>query len=205
METSLALDSFKKACDCGRGAIFFSVARGKVAEGIDFDRHYGRCVVLFGIPFQYSRSRILLLRLDFLKNKFNIKENDFLAFDALRQAAQCVGRVIRSKLDYGLMIFADLRYTKSDKKNKLPKWLLNNLNEGIHTNLSTDVAINIAGKFIKKMAQPHNKSNEIGTSLLSLNHLKDKYKHHFNIQNQTENDIEMKENKDKDQDMKMND
>ena len=27
VETSLALDSFKKACDCGRGAIFLSVAR----------------------------------------------------------------------------------------------------------------------------------------------------------------------------------
>lgn len=41
METTLALDNFRRACDAGRGAIFFSVARGKVAEGIDFDRHYG--------------------------------------------------------------------------------------------------------------------------------------------------------------------
>ena len=31
-ETTLALDNFRRACDCGRGAIFFSVARGKVAE-----------------------------------------------------------------------------------------------------------------------------------------------------------------------------
>ena len=30
-----------------------------------------------------------------------IRDNDFLTFDALRQAAQCVGRVIRSKRDYG--------------------------------------------------------------------------------------------------------
>ncbi|KAI9908822.1 hypothetical protein PsorP6_003297 [Peronosclerospora sorghi] len=29
VETTLALDNYKKACDCGRGAIFFSVARGK--------------------------------------------------------------------------------------------------------------------------------------------------------------------------------
>lgn len=43
VETTLALDNFRRACDCGRGAVFFSVARGKVAEGIDFDRHYGRC------------------------------------------------------------------------------------------------------------------------------------------------------------------
>jgi Rad3-related DNA helicase len=48
-------------CDvlCFVGAIFFSVARGKVSEGIDFDHHYGRCVILFGIPFVYTESRIL--------------------------------------------------------------------------------------------------------------------------------------------------
>jgi DNA excision repair protein ERCC-2 len=32
VETTLALDNFKKACDSGRGAIFFSVARGKVSS-----------------------------------------------------------------------------------------------------------------------------------------------------------------------------
>ena len=59
METTLALDNFRRACDSGRGAVFLSVARGKVAEGIDFDRHYGRCVVMFGVPYQYTLSRIL--------------------------------------------------------------------------------------------------------------------------------------------------
>ena len=58
VETSLALDSFRKACDAGRGAIFLSVARGKVAEGIDFDRHFGRC----GAPCARSDCMILLPR-----------------------------------------------------------------------------------------------------------------------------------------------
>ncbi len=62
VETTLALDNFRRACDCGRGAVFFSVARGKVAEGIDFDRHYGRAVVMFGVPYQYTLSRILRYR-----------------------------------------------------------------------------------------------------------------------------------------------
>ncbi|KAB1203219.1 DNA repair helicase UVH6 [Morella rubra] len=57
VETTLALDNYRKACDCGRGAIFLSVARGKVAEGIDFDRHYGRLVIMFGVPFQYTLSK----------------------------------------------------------------------------------------------------------------------------------------------------
>lgn len=99
-------------------------------------------------------------RLEYLQTKFHINPSDFLTFDAMRQAAQCVGRydhqpttsthtegttqahiststlvdwaidtfwmrrglmldalwccdgvsVIRSKMDYGLMIFADSRY-----------------------------------------------------------------------------------------------
>jgi hypothetical protein len=57
VETTLALDNYRRACDCGRGAVFFSVARGKVAEGIDFDRHYGRLVIMFGVPFQFTLSR----------------------------------------------------------------------------------------------------------------------------------------------------
>lgn len=42
-------------------------------------------------------------RLEYLRETFQIKESDYLAFDAVRQAAQCVGRVIRSKADYGMM------------------------------------------------------------------------------------------------------
>ena len=133
VETTLALDNYRRACDCGRGAIFFSVARGKVAEGIDFDRHYGRCVVMFGVPYQYTLSRILRARLEYLRETFQISENDFLAFDAVRQAAQCVGRVIRSKADYGLMIFADRRYARPDKRDKLPGWITKHIT---HANLN---------------------------------------------------------------------
>ena len=91
----MALDNYKRACDCGRGAVFLSVARGKVAEGIDFDRHYGRCVMLMGVPYQYTLSHVLRARLEFLRQEYQIRDNDFLTFDALRQSAQCVGRVIR--------------------------------------------------------------------------------------------------------------
>jgi hypothetical protein len=33
VETTLALDNFRRACDCGRGAVFLSVARGKARRG----------------------------------------------------------------------------------------------------------------------------------------------------------------------------
>ncbi|KAF9686971.1 hypothetical protein SADUNF_Sadunf02G0045500 [Salix dunnii] len=165
VETTLALDNYRRACDCGRGAVFFSVARGKVAEGIDFDRHYGRLVIMFGIPFQYTLSKILLARLEYLRDTFQIKEGDFLTFDALRQAAQCVGRVIRSKADYGMMIFADKRYSRHDKRSKLPGWILSHLRDS-HLNLSTDMALHIAREFLRKMAQPYDKTGSSGKKTL---------------------------------------
>ncbi|WCJ29203.1 RAD3-like DNA-binding helicase protein [Euphorbia peplus] len=165
VETTLALDNYRRACDCGRGAVFFSVARGKVAEGIDFDRHYGRLVIMFGIPFQYTLSKILNARLEYLQDTFQIKAGDFLAFDALRQAAQCVGRVIRSKADYGMMIFADKRYSRHDKRSKLPGWILSHLRDA-HLNLSTDMALHIAREFLRKMAQPYDKTGASGRKTL---------------------------------------
>merc|ERR1719223_2470041 len=87
IETTMALENFKRACDCGRGAVFLSVARGKVAEGVDFDRHYGRAVLLLGIPFRYTLSHVLRARLNFMREKHGIRDNDFLTFDAIRQSA----------------------------------------------------------------------------------------------------------------------
>ena len=156
VETSLALDNYRRACNCGRGAVFLSVARGKVAEGIDFDRHYGRAVIMYGVPYQYTLSRVLRARLEYLRETFQIKEADFLAFDAVRQAAQCVGRVIRSKADYGLMVFADKRYNSHDKRGKLPGWITTHLQEQ-QLNLSTDMAVQIARAFMREMAQPYDR------------------------------------------------
>ena len=125
-------------------AVLLSVARGKVSEGIDFDHHYGRTVLMIGIPFQYTESRILKARLEFMRDHFQIKENDFLSFDAMRHAAQCLGRVLRGKDDYGIMVLADRRFAR--KKNQLPKWIAQALNDS-DTNLSTDMALATAKSF----------------------------------------------------------
>ena len=67
---------------------------------------------MFGIPYQYTESRILKVwlslrreglrrltvgqaRLEFMRDSYRIRENDYLTFDAMRHAAQCVGRVLR--------------------------------------------------------------------------------------------------------------
>lgn len=116
---------------------------------------------MFGIPYQYTESRVLKARLEFLRDNYRsalvqsastrmykadlhelVRENDYLTFDAMRHAAQCVGRVLRGKTDYGLMVFCDKvsasemqllpplvptphlqRFAKADKRAKLPKWI----------------------------------------------------------------------------------
>ncbi|WVR03935.1 hypothetical protein IAU60_000934 [Kwoniella sp. DSM 27419] len=166
METSIALRNYREACNNGRGAVLLSVARGKVSEGIDFDHNYGRAVIMFGIPYQYTESRILKARLEFLRDNHRVRENDYLTFDAMRHAAQCVGRVLRGKTDWGLMVFADKRFARTDKRAKLPKWINSYITEA-HSNLSTDVAISLAKKFIRQISQPFDHT-QTGISLWTL-------------------------------------
>ena len=167
-ETSLALETYRTACCNGRGAILLCVARGKVSEGIDFDHHYGRTVICIGVPFQYTESRILKARLEFLRENYRIRENDFLSFDAMRHAAQCLGRVLRGKDDYGVMVLADRRFQK--KRGQLPKWINQALLEA-DTNLSTDMAVSSARKFLRGIAQPFEKKDSEGISTWSMRDL----------------------------------
>lgn len=168
-ETSLALETYRTACCNGRGAVLLCVARGKVSEGIDFDHQYGRTVLCIGVPFQYTESRILKARLEFLRETYRIRENDFLSFDAMRHAAQCLGRVLRGKDDYGIMVLADRRFQK--KRSQLPKWINAKL-EDKNDNLSTDMAIGIAKTFLRGMAQPFRAKDQEGISTWSLEDLK---------------------------------
>ncbi|CAL3962528.1 unnamed protein product [Diplocarpon coronariae] len=167
-ETSLALETYRTACQNGRGAILLCVARGKVSEGIDFDHQYGRTVLCIGVPFQYTESRILKARLEFLRENYRIRENDFLSFDAMRHAAQCLGRVLRGKDDYGIMVLADRRFLK--KRNQLPKWIEGAILES-EVNLSTDMAVGTAKKFLRGMAQPFKSSDQEGISTWTLRDL----------------------------------
>ncbi|KAJ5091453.1 hypothetical protein NUU61_006323 [Penicillium alfredii] len=164
-ESSLALETYRTACCNGRGAILLCVARGKVSEGIDFDHHYGRAVLCIGVPFQYTESRILKARLEFLRENYRIRENDFLSFDAMRHAAQCLGRVLRGKDDYGVMVLADRRFER--KRPQLPKWI-NQAMLDSETNLSTDMAVSNAKNFLRTMAQPFKARDQEGISTWSL-------------------------------------
>ena len=158
-ETSLALETYRTACVNGRGAVLLCVARGKVSEGIDFDHHFGRTVINIGVPFQYTESRILKARLQFLRETYRIRENDFLSFDAMRHAAQCLGRVLRGKDDYGIMVLADKRFQK--RRTQLPKWIVQAMSEA-DVNLSVDMATSAAKHFLRLLSQEYERDDDSG-------------------------------------------
>ena len=168
-ETSVALANYRRACDIGRGAIFMSIARGKIAEGIDFDRHYGRAVVMFGVPFLPPTDEGLRQRMQWMETCLRIPESEFRNFDAMRQASQCIGRVLRNKTDYGMMILVDKRFALSDKMKKFPNWIRQCFRE--NTNLSIDGAVAVARSFFREMSQPWDQAKDLGVSLLSYDAL----------------------------------
>ena len=151
-ETAVALEAFRAACDCGRGACFLAVARGGAADHIAFDRHYGRCVVFVGVPFLPTADPVLRARLDFLLHAKHVREADFLAFDAARATAATLR--LRGKLDYGVCLLADSRFARRDKRAHLPTWAQADLQDH-HLALSSDAALDALRTFAKQVAQPH--------------------------------------------------
>jgi DNA excision repair protein ERCC-2 len=101
-----------------------------------------------------------------MRDTYAIMENDFLTFDALRHAAQCLGRVLRGKSDYGLMVLADKRYARNDKRSKLPRWISQSISPA-NANLSSDQAMIVAKRFFRAMAQPIDQRDQLGFALLS--------------------------------------
>jgi len=102
----------------------------------------------------------------------------------MRNAAQCVGRVLRGKTDWGLMVFADKvnlsvclgispihprlpqRFARADKRAKLPRWINQYITETA-SNLSTDMAIVSSKLFMRTISQNPNE-NQTGISLWTL-------------------------------------
>ena len=74
-------------------------------------------------------------------------------------------RALPLQADYGLMVFADMRYQRHDKRDKLPTWITSHLKDA-HLNLSTDMLLHVARQFMRSMGQPYPKL-DVGKSLLT--------------------------------------
>lgn len=65
------------------------------------------------------------------------------------------------------MIFADKRFSRQDKRSRLPKWIQEHLTDS-YCNLSTEEAMQTARRWLRQMAQPFSREDQLGISLLTL-------------------------------------
>ncbi|KAL2904786.1 Regulator of telomere elongation helicase 1-like protein [Bienertia sinuspersici] len=113
------------------GAVFFAVCRGKVSEGLDFADHYGRAVVVTGLPFALRTDPKIRLKREFLdehawdKNAGHKPLTGEAWYDqqASRAVNQAIGRVIRHRHDYGAIIFCDERFASSHRQAQVSRWI----------------------------------------------------------------------------------
>ncbi|KAL7077695.1 hypothetical protein ACQ4LE_003236 [Meloidogyne hapla] len=116
--------AFCRAAVTQRGALLMAVVGGKLSEGINFSDELGRCVLMVGVPYPNRQSAELQERMKFVEQT-NGKGagNRFYEQLCLQSLNQAIGRVIRHKNDYAVILLLDQRFTQQFLGNGLPNWI----------------------------------------------------------------------------------
>lgn len=125
-EMQREMERYYAAIKQGKGAVFFSICRGKVSEGLDFADEKGRAVIVVGLPFPPSKDPKVVLKQQYLdtnKERGLLSPGQWYNQQSSRAVNQAIGRVIRHRSDYGAIILADLRFAEPRVHSLLSKWL----------------------------------------------------------------------------------
>jgi regulator of telomere elongation helicase 1 len=113
-----------------RGAVFFAICRGKVAEGLDFADEKGRAVIVAGLPYPPLKDQRVILKRRYMDEQLkrhtqnhSLSGADWYSQQASRAVNQAIGRVIRHRQDYGAIILADERFGEKRVAELLSKWV----------------------------------------------------------------------------------
>jgi chromosome transmission fidelity protein 1 len=130
-----------------KGALLMCVVGGKMSEGINFSDDLGRGVIVVGLPYANKNSIELQEKLKYLndmkpdsgnvsliEHKFDFSLLLLLNFQVyyenlcMKAVNQSIGRAIRHKNDYAVIVLLDNRYTnRQNIKESLPKWIRSRL------------------------------------------------------------------------------
>ena len=118
--------------DNKKNSILFSVVRSSISEGINFTDEMARIVICIGIPYaNFWKDKIKLkmvyldkyMKLNKDKKSKLISGERWYKIDAIQAVNQSLGRVLRHKDDYGIMICIDSRFDNSNIRNLFSKWM----------------------------------------------------------------------------------
>jgi regulator of telomere elongation helicase 1 len=109
------------------GAVLMAVCRGKMSEGIDFADRHGRAVIVTGIPFPAALDPRVVLKRAFMdelmpearaEGREAVSGEQWYTQQAARAVNQAIGRVIRHRNDYGVILLCDERFANWTKQAK---------------------------------------------------------------------------------------
>ncbi|OQR70901.1 regulator of telomere elongation helicase 1-like [Tropilaelaps mercedesae] len=108
-----------------QGAMLLAVCRGKSSEGVDFADEFARAVVIVGIPYAPKQDNRVMLKMEYLNTygTGGINGMAWYQIQAVRAINQAIGRVIRHRNDYGVILFADKRFSEPGIIKQLSKWV----------------------------------------------------------------------------------
>ncbi|KAI9478738.1 MAG: ATP-dependent RNA helicase-like protein chl1 [Benjaminiella poitrasii] len=113
--------------DNNTGALLLCVVNGKMSEGINFSDKLGRGVIMIGLPFANRGSVELIEKIKYAQNhSSNDTPNagkEYYENLCMRGVNQSIGRAIRHRGDYSVIILLDRRYATPRILKKLPKWI----------------------------------------------------------------------------------
>ncbi|KAG0228422.1 DEAD H (Asp-Glu-Ala-Asp His) box helicase 11, partial [Actinomortierella wolfii] len=137
-----------------KGAVLFSVVGGKMSEGINFSDRLGRGVIMVGMPYPNKNSPELQERMRYMDyvqaqeagvpspaqssassvgggnaggRKRMTAGSEYYENLCMRAVNQSIGRAIRHRNDYAVIVLLDRRYGHPRIQRKLPGWIGNSL------------------------------------------------------------------------------
>lgn len=117
------VENFKRAVSSegNTKAVFFGVCRGKLSEGTNLKDNQCRTVIIAGLPHPNSNDpRVRAMRT--YRDAHGNPDGSMWYSEQMRQALyQTVGRAIRSRSDFGLLLLCDPRFAFC--KQGAPKWM----------------------------------------------------------------------------------
>ena len=165
-----------------KNSILFSVVRGSISEGIDFKDDIARIVICIGIPYANFIEDKIKLKMIYLNKLYKenkdkklnlISGQKWYKIDAIQSVNQTLGRVLRHKNDFGMMICIDSRFDEDNIKNLFSKWM-NDILEIVNID---DSYFNNIEKFFDKM------ENEFENKSFNDGKVKIEYESCFDKQN----------------------
>ncbi|KMV66627.1 RAD3-like DNA-binding helicase [Encephalitozoon cuniculi EcunIII-L] len=118
---------YKNRIATKQSAVFMCVYRGKASEGIDFKDSFARAVIAVGIPYPSLHDPQVELKKEFNDKYKSFNGRLWYEAQAFRAVNQALGRAIRHKDDWGIVMLLDSRYSEKRVQSQLSKWVAENI------------------------------------------------------------------------------